>query len=65
LWFHEKSFLKKGNKDKKPWIKGSGICTGKSSVENKLTKHYYSNFSGIYDLQKKLKNMVLLYQKLK
>ena len=38
----------------KPWIKGIGICNGKSSIENKLLELYYLEFSGI-DLHRKLK----------
>ena len=50
-----KIFLKKGSNEQKPCIKGSGISAGKSSVENSILEFHYSNFSGIDDLHRKLK----------
>ena len=41
-------FYFKGSNEQKPWIKGSGICTGKSNVENKRLELYYSNGSERY-----------------
>ena len=50
-----KIILKVRKQRAKPLINGVGICTGKSSNENKLLGFYYSNFSGIDDLYRNLK----------
>ena len=49
-----KIILRKMKQWVKTWIKESGICTGKSSVENKFLTLYYSNFLGTDGLHRKL-----------
>ena len=52
MWLQEKSFFKKGSNGQKPWVEQKA---GYMHIEDKVLELYYSNFSGIDDLHRKLR----------